>query len=106
MVRAFDGTSPYAVQDRPEIDVILITHDHYDHLDYVSMKGLEPKSGLVVTGLGNGAHLAHCGYPPDIAERYGSFDPAALDAGQYNERWADIHMNPEEASALGRLGRS
>jgi len=65
MVRAFDGTSPYAVEDMPDIDVILITHDHYDHLAYASMKGLEPKTRLVITGLGNGAHLEHWGYPSE-----------------------------------------
>jgi hypothetical protein len=64
MVRAFDGTSPYAIDDLPQIDAVLITHDHYDHLDYKTMKGLEPKMGLVIAGLGNGAHLAHWGYPP------------------------------------------
>jgi hypothetical protein len=52
MVSAFDGTSPYSVADLPDIDVVLITHDHYDHLDYASMKGLEPKTRLVITGLG------------------------------------------------------
>lgn len=44
MVRAFDGTSPYTIDDLPEIDVVLITHDHYDHLDYATMKGLESKT--------------------------------------------------------------
>ena len=59
MVRAFNGTSPYSVEDLPAIDVVLITHDHYDHLDHATMKDLEPKTGLVIAGLGNGVHLRH-----------------------------------------------
>lgn len=41
------------------------------------------------------------GYAPHFAEvgrRYGPFDWAALDAGQYDPRWANVHMNPEQAA--------
>ena len=37
MARAFDSTSPYTTEDLPDIDAVLITHDHDDHLDYASM---------------------------------------------------------------------
>jgi len=32
--KAFDGTNLYTAEDVPEIDYLLITHDHWDHLDY------------------------------------------------------------------------
>lgn len=49
---AFDGTSLYTADDMPEIDVLLITHDHYDHLDYPSIRALQSKVKQLVTGLG------------------------------------------------------
>lgn len=65
MVKAFEGTSIYSLDEIPEIDVVLISHDHYDHLDHATMKGLLSKTRVVVAGLGNGAHLARWGYPSD-----------------------------------------
>ena len=41
------------------------------------------------------------GYGPhfrEIGERFGGFDLVALDMGQYDQRWAYIHMTPEEAA--------
>ena len=46
---AFDGTSIYAAKDMPEIDLLLITHDHYDHLAYPSIQALQPKYFSVAT---------------------------------------------------------
>ncbi len=42
-----------ALEDLPPIDLILISHDHYDHLDLAIMKTLwERHKPLVLTGLG------------------------------------------------------
>ncbi|MCI0997534.1 MBL fold metallo-hydrolase, partial [Pseudomonas corrugata] len=41
------------------------------------------------------------GYGPHFAEigrRYGPFDWVTLDSGQYDPRWANVHMNPEQAA--------
>ncbi|MDR1228150.1 MAG: MBL fold metallo-hydrolase [Azoarcus sp.] len=160
---AFDGTSIYAAEDMPDVDVLLISHDHYDHLDYPSVQALQSRVKKVITGLGVGAHfkawgydmrIVHeadwyeaiqltpelrirlmparhfsgralqrdrslwagfallsprrrlffsgdTGYAPHFAEigrRYGPFDWVALDAGQYDPRWANVHMNPEQAA--------
>lgn len=61
--RAFDGTNLYSVDELPEIDVLLITHDHWDHLDYATLIGLESRVSRVFTPLGIGAHLESWGYP-------------------------------------------
>ena len=64
--KSFAGSDVYSVEDFPEIDYLLITHDHFDHLDYKSIKELNPKIKKVITGLGVGAHLEHWGYKPEI----------------------------------------
>ncbi|UZD65695.1 MBL fold metallo-hydrolase [Marinobacter sp. AN1] len=169
-VTAFDGTDVYTADDMPPIDLLLITHDHYDHLDYPSVMALRSKVDQVIAGLGIGAHLTGWGYEreqivqadwndsfevapglqiivtparhysgrlfsknqalwvgfaliapqhrlffsgdsgfgphfTDIGEQYGPFDWVTLDAGQYDPRWANIHMNPEQAAqAANDLG--
>lgn len=161
--RAFDGTNLYAAEDMPPIDVLLITHDHWDHLDYATVTALKDRVKRVFVPLGVGAHLLYWGYAPEkiheadwfekmefdgqltiyavparhysgrwltrnktlwagfvlesenrrilfsgdtgygphfgeLAKRFGSFDLAALDMGQYDARWPYIHMTPEEAA--------
>lgn len=167
---AFEGTNVYGVDDVPEIDVLLISHDHYDHLDYPTVTALQPRVRQAIVGLGVGAHLeawgynsrqvheadwyepvqaspelqvhatparhfsgraftrdktqwvgfalmtsrhriffsGDSGYGPhfsEIGRRYGPFDWAALDMGQYDRRWANVHMTPEQAAqAAEELG--
>lgn len=162
--RPFAGTNIFTAEDFPALDALLISHDHWDHLDYPSVMALKPKTSQVITGLGIGAdfeawgfsaeqitagnwgdavdlgngvtiHLvkarhysgrslsraqtlwmgfviesaqyriylsADTGYGPHFAElqqQFGDFDLVALDSGQYDDRWANIHMTPEQAVA-------
>lgn len=53
--------APVSIDDLPEIDVIVISHDHYDHLDYQSIKELAPKTKKFVVPLGVGEHLIEWG---------------------------------------------
>lgn len=64
--KAFIGTDIYTADELPPIDVLVITHDHYDHIDYTTLRKLQPRVSHVVTGLGVGAHLERWGYPPGI----------------------------------------
>lgn len=161
--KAFDGSSLYTVDDMPEIDVLLITHDHWDHLDHATVTALEGKVRQVLVALGVGAHLERWGYAREkireadwyeklelgtdlaihlvparhysgrwltrnkslwtgfvlesekrrilfsgdtgygphfneLTQRFGGFDLAVLDMGQYDPRWPYIHMTPEEAA--------
>ena len=161
--RAFDGSNVYAAADIPPVDVLVISHDHWDHLDYPSVMALKDKVKDIVCPLGVGEYfeqwgfdLAHVheedwytaipladdltvhilpsqhfsgrllkrnqtqwagfafitpgrrvyvsgdgGYGSHfrhIGETLGPFDLAVIENGQYNERWARIHLMPEEAA--------
>ena len=61
--RAFTGTNIYSASDMPEIDLLLITHDHWDHLDYPTVRALKGKIAKVVCPLGVGAHFERWDFP-------------------------------------------
>jgi len=160
--KAFAGTNIYTADDMPGIDILIITHDHYDHLDYKTVLALDNRVKCICTSLGVKSHLTFWGIKEDkitefdwwdekqitpeikvtaaparhfsgrtfvnfktlwasyileikgyrfyigadsgydthfkkIGDKYGPFDIAMLETGQYNEAWKSIHMLPEEA---------
>ncbi len=62
---AFAGSDVYKVEDMPDIDLLILSHDHYDHLDYKTITQLIPKVKKFYTALGVGAHLERWGVPAD-----------------------------------------
>ena len=159
--KAFAGSDIYKPEDMPDLDYLVITHDHYDHLDYPTVKAIKDKVSKVILPLGVGAHLERWGYQPDqlieeewgsevalknhlsliftparhfsgrkvkrnvtlwtsyvlktptkklflggdsgydthfkmIGEKYGPFDYAIIENGQYNEAWKYIHALPDD----------
>ena len=62
--KAFKGTNRYHPDDFPEIDILLLTHDHWDHLDYGTLISLRERIKSVVCPLGLGAHLERWGFLP------------------------------------------
>ena len=63
--RAFEGSNIYTAEDFPEIDILAITHDHWDHLDYPSVMALKPKIKTVLCPLGVGEYFEQWGFPPE-----------------------------------------
>ena len=59
--RPFKGTNFYKPEDIPDIDCLLITHDHWDHLDYKAVRALKERVRLFICGLGVGEHLERWG---------------------------------------------
>jgi len=168
--RAYKGTDIYTVDDLPEIDYVLISHDHYDHLDYETILKLKDRTKYIVLGLGVGEHFESWGYPKekliekhwgdkvelgdgitiitetshhgsgralagsknlwvsfiiqsperkifysgdgcydkhfaDIGKKYGPFDWALMENGQYDPAWHSVHCHPDEvAKATEELG--
>ena len=165
--KAFKGTDVYTADDIPAINYLIITHDHYDHLDYKTVIALRNRIDTVICPLGVGAHFERwdfdkskiieldwnktipisnqstlhtvtsrhfsgrglnrnntlwasfvlqtpdlnifiaCdgGYGPhflDIAEKFGPFDIAFLENGQYNRLWPNIHSFPEETIKIAQ----
>jgi len=157
----YEGTSPFTIEDLPDLDIVLITHDHYDHLDYKTISELKSKTKLFCATLGVGSHLNAWGIKDEriiefdrwethevipgieftatparhfsgrlikrfqtlwasyvlkaagysifigsdsgyddafkiIGDKYGPFDFALLECGQYNNDWPLIHMMPEQ----------
>jgi L-ascorbate metabolism protein UlaG (beta-lactamase superfamily) len=60
---------PVSLQAMPPIDAVVISHDHYDHLDYPTIRALAKTDVPFVTSIGVGAHLEAWGITPQrIAE--------------------------------------
>lgn len=160
---AFTGSNIYQAEDMPAIDYLLISHDHWDHLDYATVHALQDKVRQVVVPLGVGSYFRQWGYNPEIiheldwhsnlkdqsgltiegipsqhfsgrmlkkdqtlwtsyalispthrifisgdtgygpqfkdaGNKFGPFDLAILEDGQYNKAWAHIHMFPEQVA--------
>jgi L-ascorbate metabolism protein UlaG (beta-lactamase superfamily) len=55
---------PVALKKLPPLDAVVISHNHYDHLDYSTIRALRHGSVPFVTALGVGAHLQAWGVPP------------------------------------------
>lgn len=67
--KPFEGSDIYKSADIPDIDFLVITHDHWDHLDYRSVVALRDRVNVVVCPLGVGEHFEYWGYNPEqIAE--------------------------------------
>jgi L-ascorbate metabolism protein UlaG (beta-lactamase superfamily) len=159
--KAFTGADIFKPEDIPNLDYLIITHDHYDHLDYPTVKAIKDRVQKVILPLGVGAHLERWGYKPEqlieeewgtevglknnikiiftparhfsgrkvkrnvtlwtsyvletptkklflggdsgydthfkmIGEKYGPFDYAIIENGQYNKAWKYIHALPED----------
>jgi L-ascorbate metabolism protein UlaG (beta-lactamase superfamily) len=62
---------PVALRAMPPVDLVIVSHDHYDHLDYPTMRALAKSAVPFVTSLGVGAHLEGWGVP---AERITELD--------------------------------
>ena len=60
--KAFPGSNVYTAGDMPELDVLAISHDHWDHLDYPTVMALKPKVKHIVCPLGVGEYFEQWGF--------------------------------------------
>ncbi|CAG9622047.1 MBL fold metallo-hydrolase [Sutcliffiella rhizosphaerae] len=77
---SFVGSKRYSenmlriIDDMPPIDAVFITHDHYDHLDYPSIKKLKNKVGHFFVPHGVGAHLSRWGVAKEKITEFSWWD--------------------------------
>ena len=79
ITRRYSYERPIDLDQFTDIDAVIISHDHYDHLDYSSITKLEPHVGHFFVPLGVGSHLRHWGVSEDNITALGWWESADLD---------------------------
>jgi len=70
---------PIEIEKLPFIDIVIFSHDHYDHLDYGSIQKLKNKVGSFYTPLGVGNHLIAWGVPKEQVYQLNWWDKTMFD---------------------------
>jgi L-ascorbate metabolism protein UlaG (beta-lactamase superfamily) len=79
--RSFPGTDTYKAEDIPAIDYLFISHDHWDHLDYNTIKKIKPGVGKIICGLGVTPHFKRWGFTENIIVEKDWGEKEILDEG-------------------------
>ncbi|QJR82851.1 hydrolase [Alteromonas pelagimontana] len=72
---------PISLSDLPHIDRVLISHNHYDHLDKPTMKALAKKAGAYFVPLGVKSDLVKWGIDPESIHEFDWWQEKTLPAG-------------------------
>lgn len=71
---------PIEIEKLPFIDAVILSHDHYDHLDYESIKKLNGKVGQYFTPLGVGNHIEEWGVAREKIHELNWWESIELDS--------------------------
>lgn len=88
--KAFPGSNAYTADDFPDIDVLAISHDHWDHLDYASIMALKPKIREIVCPLGVGEYFEQWGFALETLHEEDWFTEIRLGDG------LSVHILPSQ----------
>lgn len=75
----FSKDSLDLIDDFPDLDLVLLTHDHYDHLDFESIKRLKAKTKRYYVALGVKRHLQKWGVDAALVEEFDWWDSLDFD---------------------------
>lgn len=70
--------SPVKREELPDMDAVLITHDHYDHLEMATIRSLKNAGTIFICPLGVGARLRGWGIPEERITELGWTETAEL----------------------------
>ena len=79
--KPFKGADAHKPADMPEIDYLVISHDHWDHLDYETVMQLKNRVDKVVCPLGVGEHFEYWGFEKSSLVELDWFEDTVLDKG-------------------------
>ena len=79
--KPFKGTDAYKPEDMPDIDYLVVTHDHWDHLDYQTIMQLKERVRKVICPLGVGEHFEYWGFEKDRIVELDWSEDGTLDTG-------------------------
>ncbi|MCG2617015.1 MBL fold metallo-hydrolase [Terrimonas sp. NA20] len=68
LVKAFKGSNVYTATDLPDIDYLVITHNHYDHLDRKTLAALLPRVKHLYTSMGVAKYLPEVSSSVEVTE--------------------------------------
>ncbi|VUD62758.1 hypothetical protein TDB9533_03105 [Thalassocella blandensis] len=74
---------PIALEDLPEINAVILSHNHYDHLDYASVRALAPKVKHFFTPLGVGDTLIEWGIDPKKVQQFDWWQGTSVDGIEF-----------------------
>ncbi len=77
--KRFNADLPLEPDTIPHLDAIIISHDHYDHLDYDTIKALHPKTDKFFVPLGVAPHLLRWGVDEEKIVELDWWENAKLD---------------------------
>ncbi len=72
---------PVRIAQLPKLDAVVLSHDHYDHLDAIAIVELAKTGVPIVTSLGVGVHLEAFGIPPERIIELDWWEEAKLAGG-------------------------
>lgn len=76
--KAFPVTARYTIDDLPDPDLVILTHDHYDHLDFGVITKFGHRVPLFATSLGVGEHLEYWGIDPSRIREFDWWESAMI----------------------------
>ncbi len=75
----YNGDVLLNIEELPEIDVVVISHNHYDHLNIETIKSIHPKVKRFITPLMVGAELEKAGVPREKITELNWWDEIEID---------------------------